>query len=1448
MLKITGIKGLFQCLLIGMLGLALGACDDVSSWGGGASSSSSSFGSASSVRYTISGSVTNITGTLNLYNNNVLVATVTPTTGSNTANYSFSVPQGASYALSVGSYTFAGTTKNLLIPGDPPGEVCVLAGAQTAGPSTGKVIPPTGTGLTANLTVDVTCTSFLKIQGKLSGLRSGKSVTLQNTSGGVTVVGTPITSNTSTIPVGTVDTLFTATSGAYSISVNTQPVGQNCTVAGGVGNQQIADVTNVVITCADSFYAVGGTVGGLSGTVGLRLNGGTPFPVSANGSFAFPVAQKLVTGSSFIVDVATQPSAQTCTILNATGQVVGSDVTTVAVSCVTNTYNVGGAVSGLGAGKSVVLNITGTGSQSVTVSGNGVFTFPTKLPAGSYTASIPTQPVGQNCSLTGGAITVAAADISPVVVSCQTLGFNVGGTVSGLSGGGSVILLNNNANPVTISANGPATYYSSVQSGAGYSVTVGTQPTNLFCSVSNGVNTVTGSDVTNVNVSCSSTSYTISGTVSNLTAGSVTLTNNGGDDTTRSSNGQFTFPASVQGGGSYNVAVKTQPAGQVCTVNGGNDTNLQANVAPTSIIVDCANGAVSGTITGLTNSGLQISLNGSESLSPASGATNFAFTTVLANSSSGTAYNVTVTQSPVGLTCLPINGAGPVAGNVTGIVISCAPTTYTIGGTVTGLAPGATVRLVNGTDPTQVTPTTTNGSFTFVTAKLPGDAYTVTVATGGQPAGYSCLVTNGTGTVDVVTPVNVTTITVDCSTVASYSIGGTMTGVPVGIGQASYMKLNLAIDGASAGDFPVVYGSGNPVTGTGSFTFGTPALWSSSGGATTAGTGTLSVSNNSLIVLSSTGTVIAAGTTSVTGARLYLVNFGGAVPCTLVNAPTGVTVGTPETIANTVTGTVCATNITMTYVGTYTGITSATYAPLTFATGKAYAVTVATQPSHGTCAVTNGSGTLSNVNITAYNATTNPTGILVNCSYSESLISGVVTGYNIPTTSAVITISGTDVNDRDQTEDTAPIGLTGQGSFTFTSTKYYKAGSAYTAVIKTQPGGNTVARSCDLQNGSGTVPSGVNSVLNVSNLILSCHITDMLNTAAFVSTSGSGGTGVVMPVTFNTSGVPTATGTATAAALYTPTQVFVTPYNGLYAYVIDGDVNTTNNVRLLTWSDKSAPTLAATGTTVPGAYAIAVNPTNGMTAVVTSTTTNKVYVYAASQTTGVLTLSTAATLTSGTATVGTAPRGIAYHPSGKYIYVVNSGSNTVGAYTSASSQPTFAVLNTLNLTTNTVATGATPYNIAFDASGKYAYVTNSGDGSVSQYKVCQFTSSTATLPCTAGTLSPLTPASVTVEASNVPVQQIVADNTSVYVLATSGKVYQFTIGADGTLTPNTIPFVTSGTGTVGLALGATSSNLYTIDSTQLLYNTLSGSPSALGGAFTGFSTTQSPGVAVGTIR
>ena len=82
--------------------------------------------------------------------------------------------------------------------------------------------------------------------------------------------------------------------------------------------------------------------------------------------------------------------------------------------------------------------------------------------------------------------------------------------------------------------------------------------------------------------------------------------------------------------------------------------------------------------------------------------------------------------------------------------------TFTIGGTVSGLNTGASVTLLdNGGDSHTVT---ANGSFTFKTALASGAKYNVTVGT--QPTGETCTVTNGSGTVG---SVNVTNVAVACS-------------------------------------------------------------------------------------------------------------------------------------------------------------------------------------------------------------------------------------------------------------------------------------------------------------------------------------------------------------------------------------------------------------------------------------------------------------------------------------------------------------------------------------------------------------------------------------------------------------------------------------------------------------------------------------------------------------
>ena len=66
--------------------------------------------------------------------------------------------------------------------------------------------------------------------------------------------------------------------------------------------------------------------------------------------------------------------------------------------------------------------------------------------------------------------------------------YSVGGTVSGLSG--TVVLQDNGGDDLSVSANGSFTFATSLAGGAGYSVTVETNPSGQSCLVSNGSGTV----------------------------------------------------------------------------------------------------------------------------------------------------------------------------------------------------------------------------------------------------------------------------------------------------------------------------------------------------------------------------------------------------------------------------------------------------------------------------------------------------------------------------------------------------------------------------------------------------------------------------------------------------------------------------------------------------------------------------------------------------------------------------------------------------------------------------------------------------------------------------------------------------------------------------------------------------------------------------------------------
>ena len=99
------------------------------------------------------------------------------------------------------------------------------------------------------------------------------------------------------------------------------------------------------------------------------------------------------------------------------------------------------------------------------------------------------------------------------------------------------------------------------------------------------------------------------------------------------------------------------------------------------------------------------------------------------------------------------------SGSSVALVVSSGPVTYTVGGTLIGLASGASVDVLNGADQKSVS---ANGTFALPTGVASGGAYNVTV---GMPSSaQTCDVQNASGTVAAA---NVTNVVVYCTYSAS---------------------------------------------------------------------------------------------------------------------------------------------------------------------------------------------------------------------------------------------------------------------------------------------------------------------------------------------------------------------------------------------------------------------------------------------------------------------------------------------------------------------------------------------------------------------------------------------------------------------------------------------------------------------------------------------------------
>jgi uncharacterized repeat protein (TIGR03803 family) len=740
------------------------------------------------------------------------------------------------------------------------------------------------------------------LSGTVSGLNSSGLVLMVN--GTAVSVAASVTSQSlaTSLPSGT----------SYTVTVMTQPTGETCSVAGGTGTIGSAHVGNVVVTCSDGAYSLGGTVSGLNGAGLVLANGSDTISVSS-GATSFTIQTPVAYGSSYAVIVKTQPAGLACAVSKGTGSMPASAVTTIAVSCTDQPFTLGGTITGLGNYTGLVLT---NGATSLSVSaGSTSFTMPTAVSFGStYAVVVQSAPAGLTCTASHASGTMPAGNVTNLAVTCSDQAYLVGGSITGLTAAG--LVLANGTDTLAVSTG--ATSFAmptAVAYTSPYTLTVQTQPAGLTCSVSNGTGTMGTVAVNNIVVTCASNTYTVGGSISGLTTTGLVLLNNGADATPINANAaQFTMAGGQPSSSAYAITVQTQPTGETCSVAGGTGTIELANVA--NVVVTCSDQAYSlgGTIGGLNGSGLVLA-NGGDTLTVNSGAASFAMPAPVAYTSS---YAVTVQTQPAGLACAVSNGTGTMpASAVTNITVTCTDQPFTLGGTITGLGNSTGLVLTNGSDTLDVA--AGSNSFTMPTPVPFGSAYSVAVQT--TPAGLTCTASNVSGTMPAG---NVTNVVIACSD-QSYTVGGTVSGLTTaGLMLANGSDALSVSSGATSFqmDQPVAYTSSYDVTAQ---TQPTGLTCSVSNGTGTMGTAAVT---NVAVTCSVNTYTVGGPITGLTASGLVLIDNGGDATTIDANAN---------------------------QFSMNTGI----------AYGAGYAVTVQTQPVGLICSVSNGTGTVGGGDVTS---------------------------------------------------------------------------------------------------------------------------------------------------------------------------------------------------------------------------------------------------------------------------------------------------------------------------------------------------------------------------------------------------------------------------------------------------------------------------------------------------
>lgn len=435
---------------------------------------------------------------------------------------------------------------------------------------------------------DNSSSSTYSVSGNVSGL-SG-TVVLQNNGGdNLSINGNGLFTFGTQLALGA----------SYNVTVETSLAGQSCSVANGSGTIVFANVTNITLSCtanlaSDNFNRANGSLG-------------PNWTDITDGGLAISSEQVVGTNAgSNSGDIRTAESY-------ASDQYSQIQITSVQLS---GGQWIGPAVRAQNGGQSLYTGIyywnSGNPLLMLFKRSSGTWTqLGSSYASGALAAGTQLQLSVIGSTLTfseNGTAVIAASDTSltdgaPGIIAygTPTAGdwaggdnpsstYSIGGTVSGLSG--TVVLQDNGGNSFSVSANGLFTFGAQFTSGATYAVTVETNPTGQTCSVTNGTGTIASASITNIAVSCvtsSTATYSVGGTITGL-SGTIVLQDNGSDDLSVSANGSFIFTTQLASGAAYNAIVETNPTGQSCSVANGSGTIASANVTNLAVVCTTSSG------------------------------------------------------------------------------------------------------------------------------------------------------------------------------------------------------------------------------------------------------------------------------------------------------------------------------------------------------------------------------------------------------------------------------------------------------------------------------------------------------------------------------------------------------------------------------------------------------------------------------------------------------------------------------------------------------------------------------------------------------------------------------------------------------------------------------------------------------------------------------------------